>query len=82
MISATPSSGRYSIVTSTGGQEPRQVDEKLARDDDGAVTLDLRGKRRAERELHVGGGELEQPFAGVQEHAGENLDGAAGGDDA
>ena len=65
-----------------GRQQPRQVDEELARDDDRAVALDARGERRAERELHVGGGELEPVVGGAQEHAGENLDRSASRDNA
>ena len=65
-----------------GRQQARQVDEELARHDDGAVALDLRGERRPERELHVGRGELEPVARRAQEHAGENLDRAARRDDA
>ena len=65
-----------------GRQKARQVDEKLPGHDDGAVALDLRGERRAQRELHVGGGELEPVAVRAQEHAGENLNRASGRDDA
>src|SRR4029079_5795203 len=61
----------------SGRQQPREIDEELARDDDRTVALDARSERGAERELHVGGGQLERAVGGAQEYPGENLDRAA-----
>ena len=65
-----------------GRKQAREVDEQLARDDDCAVTFDLRGERRAQRELHVGGGELEPVAVRPQQDAGEDLHRSAGRNDA
>ena len=74
MISSTDSSLRCSIETSGAGQRPRDVEQQAARDDDLALAVDVGLERRAQRELHVGRGELElavldaQPDAAEHEH--------------
>ena len=42
------------------GQQPREIDEQLAGNDDGPFALDLRLERRAQRQLHVGRSERER----------------------
>ncbi len=68
------------------GQQARELDERLARDDDGAVPFDLGVERRPQRQLHVGGRERQHIAVGAEQNPGEHLDGAAGrdgtGDDA
>ena len=68
------------------GEQARELDERLARDDDGAVAFDLGVERRPQRQLHVGGGEGQHVAVGAEKDPGEHLDGAAGrdgtGDDA
>ena len=62
------------------GEQARELDERLAGDDDGAVSLDLRVERRPQRQLHVGGGERQRLAVDAEEDSGEHLDGAAGRD--
>ena len=79
---ATPSSGRYSIVTSAAGRRRARSTRSFPGHDNRAVALDLRGERCAQRELHIRGGELEAVAVRAQQHAGENLYRPAGRDDA
>ena len=65
-----------------GREKAREVDEELSRHDDGAVALDLGRERRPQRELHVGGRDLQAIALGPEEHAGQHLHRAASGDDA
>jgi hypothetical protein len=62
------------------GQQPGEVDEELPGHDERALALDPRGERRAQRQLHVGRGELEQAVLGSKHDAGEHLHGAPRGD--
>ena len=71
------SSSRYSSSTSPGGQQAREVDEQPARARPPRRPVDLRVERRAQRELHVGRGELEPCRRGAQEDAAEDLHGRA-----
>ena len=59
------------------GEQPDQLDQKPARDDNGALCLDLGLQRRAQRQLHVGRGERQLPAFRAQQDAAENLDGCA-----
>ena len=59
------------------GQQARQLDERLARDDNRTVTVDLRVERRSQRELHVGGGERDRAALGGEQDSGEHLHGAS-----
>ena len=40
-------------------QQPRQIDQKPSGRDDRTLTLDLRLDRKAQRELHIGGSQLQ-----------------------
>jgi hypothetical protein len=66
-ICTVPSAGRYSIVDVALGQQARELDERLAGNDDRAVAVDLRVERRSQRELHVGGGERDRAALGGEE---------------
>ena len=59
-------------------QRPRDVDQEPAGHDHAAVAGDVGGDRGAQRELHVGRGELEVAVFGVETHAAEHEDGRAG----
>ena len=59
------------------GQEPNEIGEEASRDDDARVAFDLSLERRPDRDLHVGRGEGELPFLGVQQDPSEHLHGAA-----
>ena len=56
-----------------GRQQPRDVDERLARQHDRPVALDLRGERRAQRELHVGGRETQLAALTLEQDPGQDL---------
>ena len=61
-------------------EQARDVDERLAGHDDRTVTVDLRRQRGAQRELHVGGGELQVAIPRLEQDPREDLHGAAGGE--
>ena len=54
-------------------EQPRDVHEQATGYDHGAVALNLRLERRAERELHVRRGKTKLTRRSVQQHTGENL---------
>ena len=70
----TFSSGRYSIVHLVVRQKPHEVDQQTAGHDDGALSVDLRGDRRAQRQLHVRRGEMQPTGLAPQENTGQDLD--------
>ena len=55
-------------------QQSREVDQKPPGRDDCTLTFDLRLDRQAQRELHIGGGQLERSLAAAQENPAEHLD--------
>ena len=68
------------------GQQACEIDQQAAGHHDRALTFDLSVKRRAQRELHIGRGQVQRTLLGLEEHAGEDLDSSArrdgAGDDA
>ena len=62
------------------GQEPNEIGEEAARDDDARVAFDLPVERRADRDLHVGRGEREPAVLGLKQDPAEHLHGAASRD--
>ena len=58
-------------------QQAREVDQKPPGRDDRTLTLDLRFDREAQRELHIGGGQLQPSLAAAQENSTEHLDACA-----
>ena len=78
MISSTDSSGRCSSVTSASGSDARDVEQEPAGHDDLAVAGDVGLERRAQRELHVGRGELEVAVRGLEPDAAEHEHGRPG----
>ena len=61
------------------GQRADDVDEQPRRQHHGALADDLAGDRHAQPDLHVGRAELDAGVRREDLHAGERLDGAAGG---
>jgi hypothetical protein len=62
------------------GERASDLGEEAAREQGGALALDLGVQRRLEPEVEVGGGEGDAPFLSGKEDPGERLGGGAGGD--
>src|SRR5204862_8268506 len=54
-------------------QQTHELDQEPAGHDDRTVAFDLRLERGAQRQLHVGGGEVQVPRLGAEQHTGKDL---------
>jgi len=76
-MTSTDSSGRYSRQRLGVGQGARDVQEKASRHHDLPVAVDIGFERRAQRDLHVGCGQVEAAVFGAKLNPAEHEHGSA-----